>query len=124
MRRATGPTRSATRSFISPAALLVKVMARMANGDTPRSPIKWAMRRVSTRVLPEPAPATTSNGPVGWVTASSWSGFSPGASVVGGADSESGSEKAIERTLPVPDDGLPRADQVRRQPPNCPGNLS
>src|SRR5438309_1849298 len=35
------------------------------------------MRWVSTRVLPEPAPATTSNGPPGWTTASAWSGLSP-----------------------------------------------
>ena len=34
---ATGPTRAATRSFISSAALLVKVMARISKGETPRS---------------------------------------------------------------------------------------
>ncbi len=73
---ATGPTRAATRSFISPAALLVKVMARISNGETPSS-IRWAMRCVSTRVLPEPAPATTSSGPSVWITASPWAGFSP-----------------------------------------------
>ena len=71
MRWATGPTRVATRSFISAAALLVNVMARISKGDTPRSAMRWAMRRVSTRVLPDPAPATTSSGPDGWVTASS-----------------------------------------------------
>ena len=32
MVRATGPTRPSTRSFISPAALLVKVMARISSG--------------------------------------------------------------------------------------------
>jgi hypothetical protein len=42
--------------------LLVKVMARISNGDTPCS-MRWAMRWVSTRVLPEPAPAMTSSGP-------------------------------------------------------------
>src|SRR3954468_18643884 len=74
---ATGPTRAPTRCFISSAALLVKVMARMENGEAPSSPISHATRCVSTRVLPEPAPATTSSGPPGWVTASRWTGFSP-----------------------------------------------
>ena len=62
---ATGPTSSATRCFISSAALLVKVMARISNGETPWSLMRWAMRWVSTRVLPDPAPATISSGPVG-----------------------------------------------------------
>ena len=35
------------------------------------------MRWVSTLVLPDPAPATTSSGPPRWTTASSWSGLSP-----------------------------------------------
>ena len=39
------------------------------------------MRCVRTRVLPEPAPATTSNGPPRCTTASSWSGFRPSRSV-------------------------------------------
>ncbi len=69
--RATGPTRLATRSRISSAALLVKVMARMRMGLTPCSPTRWAMRWVRTLVLPEPAPATTSSGPSVWTTASS-----------------------------------------------------
>ena len=56
------PTSSATRSRISAAALLVKVMANTAPGCTPRIPTRWAIRRVSTLVLPEPAPATTSTG--------------------------------------------------------------
>ena len=65
MRRATGPTSSATRSFISPAALLVNVIASIPNGDTRCSATRYATRCVSTRVLPEPAPATTSIGAVG-----------------------------------------------------------
>ena len=36
----TGPTSAETRSFISSAALLVKVMARTANGENPRSRIR------------------------------------------------------------------------------------
>ena len=60
---ATGPTRAATRSFISPAALFVKVIAKISYGATPRRAIKYAILRVSTRVFPEPAPATTKSGP-------------------------------------------------------------
>src|SRR6266545_6655990 len=74
---ATGPISAATRVFISSAALLVKVMARISNGLTPRSRIRWAMRWVRTRVLPDPAPATTSRGPSPWATASRCTGLSP-----------------------------------------------
>ena len=77
MRCATGPTSSATRSFISPAALLVNVIARISNGETLRSAIRYATRWVSRRVLPEPAPAMTSTGPSGAITASRWTGFRP-----------------------------------------------
>src|SRR5712692_6692782 len=35
------------------------------------------MRRVMTVVLPVPAPAMMSNGPVSWVTAAAWGAFSP-----------------------------------------------
>ena len=38
------PTSFSTRSAISAAALLVKVTARMASGDTPTVSIRWAMR--------------------------------------------------------------------------------
>src|SRR5215207_7613478 len=58
-----------TRSRISPAALLVNVTARMFQGATPASSIRWAIRRVSTRVLPEPGPASTNTGPLTVVTA-------------------------------------------------------
>ena len=51
---ATGPTSAPTRVFISSAALLVKVMARISNGLIPWSRMRWAMRCVSTRVLPDP----------------------------------------------------------------------
>src|SRR5258707_79224 len=50
------------RCRISPAALLVKVMARMLPGRTPCCK-RWATRRVMTRVLPLPAPARISSGP-------------------------------------------------------------
>src|SRR5919112_94169 len=71
------PTSSVTRCRISAAALLVNVMARMEPGWAFRSPTRYAIRRVSTRVLPEPAPATTSTGPPEWVTACCWGGLRP-----------------------------------------------
>ena len=37
---ATGPTKSATRVFISPAALFVKVIASISNGEMPLFSIK------------------------------------------------------------------------------------
>jgi hypothetical protein len=43
--------------------LLVKVMASTEVGGTPLSLIRWAIRWVSTLVLPDPAPATISVGP-------------------------------------------------------------
>ena len=66
------------------------------------------MRWVSTRVLPEPAPAMTSSGPSGWVTASSWTGFSPsssGSSLLGEQRPAGPSASVIGPTLPTPCDG-------------------
>src|SRR6185436_9486958 len=65
----------AIRCFISAAALLVNVTAKIRSGGTPCSSISTAMRVVSTRVLPEPAPARTRSGPVTWATASRCSGL-------------------------------------------------
>jgi hypothetical protein len=53
----------ATRARISPAALFVKVSARIALAGTPRSRSR-AIRWVMTRVLPEPAPARTTADPM------------------------------------------------------------
>ena len=50
------------RSRISRAALLVNVMATMCDGSVPRS-MRCAIFAVITRVLPLPAPASTSIGP-------------------------------------------------------------
>ncbi len=72
----TPPMRSPTRVFISRAALLVKVTARICQGLARPVPSRWAMRVVSTRVLPVPAPASTSTGPSVASTASRCSGFS------------------------------------------------
>src|SRR3954471_328124 len=73
--RATVPTPRSTRSFISPAALFVKVMAKISLCLTPCAARRCATRCVSTRVLPEPAPAITSSGPSVVRTASRWAGF-------------------------------------------------
>src|SRR3954468_23218764 len=70
------PTRPATRSRISRAALLVKVIARMFRAETPFA-TRWAMRQVMTRVFPEPAPASTRTGPSVCSTARRCSEFSP-----------------------------------------------
>ena len=70
MPRQRGPTRPARRSRISAAALFVNVMARISQGATPWFSMRLAMRYVSTRVLPEPAPASTSSGPSMVTTAS------------------------------------------------------
>src|SRR6266576_792249 len=72
---ATGPTRASIRSRIWPAALYVNVIARIENGGTPCSRIRWATRRVRTAVLPLPAPATTSRGPSWCMAASRWAGL-------------------------------------------------
>src|ERR1035437_3678707 len=73
--RDVGPTSFASRSRISPAALFVKVIARILCGGTPRSPTRLATRYVRTRVLPEPAPASSRSGPSVVVTASRWEGL-------------------------------------------------
>ena len=72
----TPPMRSPTRFFISRAALLVKVTARICQGLARPVASRWAMRVVSTRVLPVPAPASTRTGPSVASTASRCSGFS------------------------------------------------
>ena len=61
---------SSTRRFISAAALLVNVAAKIWLGARPLFWIRYAIFAVSTRVLPVPAPAKTSWGPSGWTTAS------------------------------------------------------
>ena len=59
-----------SRSRISAAAPFEKVSARMASAGVPSS-TSQEKRSTSVRVLPVPAPASTSSGPPGWVTASS-----------------------------------------------------
>src|SRR5574341_288266 len=82
-----GRTRSSTRRRISPAALLVKVTASTCRGWTPSTPRSHAIRWAMTRVLPLPAPASTSIGPrVAW-TACCWAGLSE-ASTLSGATAD------------------------------------
>ena len=71
----TWPTIAPTRSFISRAALLVKVTARISDGRARPRLRMCAMRVVSTRVLPVPAPASTSTGPSSVSTAARCSGL-------------------------------------------------
>ena len=71
----TCPTIRPTRLFISRAALLVKVTARISFARARPVARMWAMRVVSTRVLPVPAPASTSTGPSRVSTASRCSGL-------------------------------------------------
>src|SRR5512139_532954 len=66
---------AARRVSISRAALLVKVTASTPAGDTAPCLSSQAMRVVSTRVLPLPAPARISAWPSGSVTAASCSGL-------------------------------------------------
>ena len=75
MPRLRGPTSPARRSRISAAALFVNVMAKISHGATPLFSIRLAMRYVSTRVLPEPAPARTKSGPSVVTTASRCGSF-------------------------------------------------
>src|ERR687892_1481675 len=75
MRRAVSPSSRSSRSRISFAARFVNVIARISFGFTPTAVIRCATRCVSTRVLPEPAPAITSSGPSVCSTASRWAGF-------------------------------------------------
>ena len=67
----------AIRSRISPAALLVKVMARICEGQACPVSIMWAMRWIMVRVFPDPAPASINSGPSMVSAASRCRGFNP-----------------------------------------------
>ena len=71
---ARGRSAPLARSRISAAALLVKVMAAMRLASRPAW-ISRAILCVITRVLPEPAPASTRQGPCMWCTACICAGF-------------------------------------------------
>jgi hypothetical protein len=74
---ASSPMMWVIRSRISRAALLVKVTTSISHGRARPVARMWARRVVSTRVLPVPAPASTSTGPSVASTAARCSGFSP-----------------------------------------------
>ena len=69
-----GRPRARSRSTISPAAFSVKVTTSTWSGGTASVAIAYAVRRLMTRVLPEPAPARMATGPRVAVTASRCSG--------------------------------------------------
>ena len=71
------PSSVSMRPRISPAALLVNVTARMPCGETFSTCTSQATRCVSTRVLPLPAPASTSVGASGAVTAARCASLRP-----------------------------------------------
>src|SRR4051812_17215199 len=71
------PSKCSTRSRISFAALLVNVIARISLGHASRLSMRPAMRRVSTLVLPDPAPATMRSAWPRYSAASRCCGFSP-----------------------------------------------
>src|SRR6185436_12393551 len=82
---------------ISFAALFVNVTARIESGDAWPVARSHAMRVVSTRVLPLPAPASTSAEPCGSVTASSCCGLRwarSGVDIDGGPTARGGTARA------------------------------
>src|SRR5690606_32976262 len=68
-------SRRATRSRISRADLLVKVIAAIRFAGIRPLPTRCAIFSTITRVLPLPAPASTSRGPSVWRTAWDWAGL-------------------------------------------------
>ena len=99
--RAAAAEQRSTRSRISPAALFVNVIARISLGHAARA-IRCATRWVSTRVLPEPAPATMSSGPCRAGTASRCGLVQVGEVALGGRDARWPSyRRAPERRLPA-----------------------
>ncbi|MNF60365.1 hypothetical protein D3C84_419810 [compost metagenome] len=81
MPRTPSPITFSTRPRISAAALLVKVTAMMEKGEQRSTCISQAIRCTSTRVLPEPAPASTSRLLRGAATASLCLSLSPSSRV-------------------------------------------
>ena len=71
------PIRLSALSDITFAALFVNVMARMLDGEIPRTPIMYAIRCVIVMVFPLPAPAMISKGPSMLLTASFCGSDSP-----------------------------------------------
>src|SRR4051795_3205806 len=111
--RTIGPTVRSIRSRISAAALFVNVIARISFGFTPAAASRCATRKVRTRVLPEPAPATTSSGPSVVSTASRWAGLRSARYVSGWATGTRPAYPHLPRALPSCEDGVEgRADPL------------
>ena len=115
------PTSCATRSRISLAALLVNVIARISLGRARPVATSQAMRWVSTRVLPEPAPASTSSGPSPCVTALALGGIEALEQVLGGVHPDL-CRGALEGLIAHPgeDSRAPGAWTISRRPSSGP----
>jgi hypothetical protein len=89
------------RPRISAAALRVKVIAAISRGA--RSALSSrAILCVMTRVLPEPAPASTWHGPCWWCTACIWAGFSDGGGeLLKAGDDDAGRDDRRRRVTPM-----------------------
>ena len=81
-----GWPRPRIRSTISPAALSVKVTSRTWSGGTTPVAMAYAARRLMTRVLPVPAPARMTSGPLVAWTASRWASFRSSSSRAGSGE--------------------------------------
>src|ERR1019366_7008952 len=104
-----------TRSRISPAALLVKVTARTADGGTRRAVMIYATRWVMTRVLPLPAPARIRSGPSVCITASRCCAFSPLRKSMRGTDSSlTCGEKGTDAFSAAENASVPFSEGVNR----------
>src|SRR5690606_24285546 len=86
-------------------ALRVKVTARTCRASSVSHAARRAMRRVSTRVLPDPAPARIRNGTAGAVTARAWASSRPCTSA----------SASIRPTLPTACDAIGDAGEARHR---------
>src|SRR5690606_21220078 len=95
--------RLATRSRISLADLLVKVIAAIRWAGMRPDAIRWAIFSTMTRVLPLPALASTSRGPSVCRTAARWGGLRPciGTRGTGGAARHSTGRTGTARRVPA-----------------------
>ena len=109
--------RRARRARSSPAALRVKVTASTCDGSMSCSRDCHAMRRVRTRVLPEPAPARIASGAARLVTASRCVGSRPWRSASTAARYRPGTTVTGSpvRRFPVRDSRRPRVVSAASQ---------
>src|SRR5690606_5310963 len=89
--------RLATRSRISFADLLVKVIAAMRRAGYRPDETRCAIFSTITRVLPLPAPASTSSGPSTWATAADCWGLRP--CIAGLGEAAGHSTRALSRAV-------------------------